>query len=527
MSNNTFNVGYLAGAVISACVNTHTAQKSRQLQESISKEQLRQQKDLAMEQRELQKDISREQMELQREISENSCRLQAAIAEKNLQQQMELSHESRELQKQLALFNAAAQRETALLNTKTGTETNFNVNNFPLYIRSSSYDNAAEDVTRKVKIVFSPPSINTPEGGNGYAGSDIIMTSWMTRFLQENIPDNLYEYLGSAWRDDRFRAQSAYRSIFNEFSNQPFIILDCDILRNSFNFRVCFWAPGSEDYRVQQIITDFKTNDLLLESARNRARIWHREVYEPLTESGMTVKELRALFPQEINNEVCLEKEQQLQKIVRHCTINQYSFMTEDYDYCMQMISQLNAIAVGMFLDMYHMTIGNTSCPVMLKRLSGLIDKFPDSPQCNMKQQIAEWIIKEYMDFAEQLEGFQKESTHLFTLSGNPVAAQINCRIGIIGVLLQLSREKEARQLLEDTNKKWCEYMLGIEKTQLFSELGKKEFFDFVVQLMLRDKELTREMNDLSKLNDEMRLGNFEPVKRLLTTYQEELLVMD
>lgn len=508
------NMDYLAGPIISAFTNIYTSKKRRQLQESLSKEQMRQQKELAFE-----------QMELQREISENNSRLQAAIAEKKLKQQMELSCKDRELQKQLALFNANMQRETALLNTKERIEANFVMDNFPLLVRKSSYSDVAD--IRKVKIVFSPPCINMEEKHNVYANSDSLMTSLMTDFLQKNIPDNLYEYLGNAWRDDKFRAQSAYRNIFNEFHNQPFLILDCDILRDSFNFRICFWMPGSEDYQVKQIITGFKTSDILLESARKRAMTWRKEVYEPLVRSGKTKEELRILFPKEMNNESCLQKEEELQKIVSHCSISQYSFTTEDYNYCIEIISQLNAISVGMFLDMYHMTIGNISSPVMLRRFSNLIDKFPDSLQCNMKHQVEEWVVNEYIDFIEQLEKIQKKGTNSFVLPGDFSAAVINCRTGIIRILLQLSRNTEARQILEETNKKWCEYMLGIKKEQLFQNLKKKDFFDFVVQTMLTDRDLTSEMDDLCELNNKSKIEDFKPIKELLTAYQKKLIFIN
>lgn len=515
--NYMFDSGRLAGSIISALASMHVAKKSRQLQESLSKEQMRQQKDMALKQME----ISKEQIKLQREIYENNCRLKAAIAEKNLKQQMELSYENRELQKQLALFNANMQRETALLNTKEGIEDKFSVDNFPLFIRNSSYTNATEDITRKVKIIFSPPKEDV------YEGSDRLMTSWMTYFLKENIPGNLYEYLGSAWRNDQFQAQSAYRNIFNEFHNQPFLILDCDILRDSFNFRICFWAPGSEDYQVQQIITDFKTSNLLLESARKRAMAWRKEVYERMIENGKTKEELRILFPEEMNNENCLEKEEELQKIASHYSISQYSFSQEDYNYCIEMIFQLSAISVGIFLDMYHMAIGNISSPVMLKRFSSLIDKFPDSLQCNMKHQVEEWVINGYIDFAEQLEKLQKENTHSFVLPGDFSAAMVNCRTGIIKVLFQLSRDTEARQFLEETNKKWCECIMGIRKEQLFQKLEKKDFFDFIVQAMLTDRELTSEMDDLCELNNKIGIEDFKPIKQLLTAYQKKLMFIN
>lgn len=513
---------YLAGSVISSCVNTYVAKKNRELQKSLSEAQLSQQKKLA--DRQIQ--ISEDQMKLQKAIAENNLRLQAAIAEKNLRQQMELSHENRELQKQLAVFTANAQRETALLNTREGIEENFSVSNFPLYIRKSSYANAVEDITRRVKIVFSPPSIGNPgEGVSGYTGSDIVMTSWLTRFLQEHVPEEYYEYLGSAWRDDRFRAQSAYRSIFNEFSSQPFIILDCDILRNSFNFRICFWAPGGETYCVRQIITDFKTNDLLMESARTRARQWREEVYKPLIKSGKTIEELRVLFPQEINNEVCLEKEEELQKIVKTCKVSRYSYITEDYDYCIKMVSQLNAIAVGIFLDLYHMTMGNAARPFMLGRLSRLIQEFPDSPHCRMKAEVENWVVNEYWDFTEELLKFKKKDPYVFLASGNNSLIGINCKIETARILIQLSRKKEASQLLEECRDDWCETMLGIKNDMLYAELKKPDFFNSVIKMMLSDREMIIELSDLYELNKKIgREADLKPVKPLLDRYRQNLL---
>ena len=69
--------------------------------------------------------------------------------------------------------------------------------------------------------------------------------------------------------------------------------------------------------------------------------------------------------------------------------------------------------------------------------------------------------------------------------------------------------------------------MLGIKKEQLFQNLKKKDFFDFVVQTMLTDRDLTSEMDDLCELNNKSEIEDFKPIKELLTAYQKKLIFIN
>lgn len=476
-----------------------------------------------------QKEIAKEYLKQESELMSKHMQLEEAIAHENFQLQIELFQEERKLRKEMVAEIAKAQKETALENTREQIEKEFNVNNFPLYIRKSNYANALdEDIVNKVKIVFSPPSLgNYRNGGGDYEGSDIIMTSQMTQFLQDNVSYDEYEYLGSAWRDDRFRAQSAYRSIFNEFGDQPFLILDCDILRNSFNFRICFWAPGSANYCVQQIITDFKTDKLLMESARNRAKVWRDEVYTPLQKNGMTREELKTLFPDEMSNETCLEKEEKLQKIAGTIFLNAYSYNAQDYNYCIHIISQLNGIAVGIFLDLYHMSSGNIQRPKMLKKIPKIFAQFPNSQNCRLKKEVANWVIEEYISFVEYIEKQLKEKSkngmnYSIPMEDAPTIL-INCKMEIVYALIQLSYEEDAKQFLEEILQDWCQYMLGIQADILFKEIKNREFYQKVLSMMLTDGNLAIELSQWYRLSNKM-IPNKEVrgIKKLLDDYKKK-----
>ncbi|TAE56094.1 MAG: hypothetical protein EAZ87_19020 [Nostocales cyanobacterium] len=94
-------------------------------------------------------------------------------------------------------------------------------------------------------------------------------------FLTPNYPLNSnirpIELLDGAWESKKFRGGSSIKSLFGMLKSEPTLILESEVEGRYLNFKVAYWGFGQENYFYDRIIHGFPYQDILDESAKNRA----------------------------------------------------------------------------------------------------------------------------------------------------------------------------------------------------------------------------------------------------------------
>ncbi len=476
--------------------------------------------------------------------------------EKRLTFQLQEGIKSREAQRETAFLNAKNQRDIALLNAENqrhlaslnnenqkrlavdGAERRFALDNFPLYIRKWSSAESLKHVDfLPVKIVLAPPTVT--ESGKSFSGCEEFLTSAITQFLQNNLPKQYYEFLGGAWRDDRFKGQAAYKRIFEEFCDEPFLIIDCAVSRDTyFTFRLCFWQPGSPTYETFQLIENWDVRDLLQHSARNRAKAFYTEYVEPLQSSGKSVEKL---FPERMTNNLAYHKETFLAQNLGESQAKtvKYQLDSADYGECLRVFSSLCALITGTIVDTYQMAAGVSEKSAILPVMPREVNRFPETEDLPVKSLVSHWILNEYEQLAlsnaannasARSPGTTLGSASRTTSDTTPgttpenvlntglnAGTTVNLIASLASVMLELDNPKlksRAFSLLSRSWEAWC-CSLGLSLEELGKVLHSRKDYDALLDILKEDKAALAELNRIYTLYDKtMRLGrNRELVK--------------
>lgn len=474
------------GDILSSAVSLFNAERDR-----------RQREQLAEKNANLQRQMEEQRNKLNEKLEWLRREQERALADADRELQIRLARENRKLQLQLAAFSEYSRRQGALEEI----EKRFFVDNFPLYIRKENYcDFVGLDQAPAVKIVFSPPVIDKEFNHvNVLSGIDVLMTAKMTKFLHEVFDydsnhNALYEYVGNAWRDKQFRGQSAYRYIFNEFSSEPFVIVDCEVVRERLTFHLCYWVPGDTTYHIFQITDGFSIESILYESMRNRMELWEQNCYCQMKEAGMESDEIEALYPEEYRNILLLQKKRQISENLAGPDFFKYQYSEQDYDALIDVIALLTQISVGVFVDLYQMGTGNLKSPRFLEFMLHTVSELPE--RCGLREHVEDLAVKQYIRFAnpENDRGIvfpgikiQLSSETIFESCWEGeryfqnTTAMVNSRLFLADIFYAAQQEEEAKKYFVSAWKKWCE-LFGvpsseIEQIYLDSDV-KKAFLD-------------------------------------------------
>lgn len=473
------------GDILSSAVSLFNAERDRRLREQLAEKNANLQRQMEEQRNKLSEKLERLRREQER-----------ALADADRVLQIRLAKENRKLQLQLAAFSEYSRRQGALVEI----EKRFNMDNFPLYIRKENYcDFVGPNQSPAVKIVFSPPVIDKENTHmNVLSGIDVLMTAKMTKFLHETFDygsnhNTLYEYVGNAWRDKQFRGQSAYRYIFNEFSSEPFVIVDCEVVRERLTFHLCYWVPGDTTYHIFQITDGLSIESILYESMRNRMELWEQNCYCRMKEAGMKPDEIEALHPEEYRNLLLLHKERQISPDLAGLNFFKYHYSEQDYDALIDVIALLTQIFVGVFVDLYQMGTGNLKSPRFLNFMLHTISELPEG--CGLREHVEDLAVNQYIRFAdpENEQGAVLSEIDV-RLSSETISescwreeyfqnttAMVNSRLFLADIFYDAGQEEEARKYFVSAWKKWCE-LFGVpsdEIEQIYTDTGvKKAFLD-------------------------------------------------
>lgn len=450
--------------------------------------------------RELKLQLAERNERLQKELEEEKGRLEMRIEEMHLAQerasgmadrelQVRLSRENRQLQWDLAVFNEYVRRKNALWEISK----RFQAENFPLYIRKENYyDFINFDHSPSVKIVFSPPVIGGENGSSHMLeGIDVLMTARLTKFLHkifdvEKEGASLYEYLGNAWRDKKFRGQSAYRYIFNEFSSEPFIIVDCEAVRGYLTFQLCYWMPGFQEYQVLQVLDGFPVKGVLYESMRGRTEKWESTSFAQMKNAGMSPQEMKELCPREYRNAFLLQKEREIAGNSAKEIGFEYQYDAKDYDAVIELVSLLAEIFIGVLVDLYQMSTGKLHSPCFLdslRRTTALLPK-----RDGLRDEVEHMAVKLYLGFADP-DKKERPQGLLGQERCQDSTAVIISRLILADILYQTEDREDAVTYFESAWKGWC-HLLGLPEKGLGHVLAKQNIKEAILDEFRNDPDI-------------------------------------
>lgn len=485
----------------------------------------------------LQKELEERRSSLERRIEDMRLKQEKAGKEADRELQVRLAHENRQLQWELAAFAEYSRRKNALWEIGN----RFQVEHFPLYIRKENYyDFIRPDQPPAVKIVFSPPVIGNDSGASHVLeGIDVLMTARLTKFLHDifdadrrSLP--LYEYLGNAWRDKRFRGQSAYRYIFNEFSSEPFIIVDCEVVRGYLTFHLCYWMPGFSEYQVLQVMDGFPIEGILYESMRKRTEEWEHIRFSQMKNVGMDIEEIKELCPREFHNTVLLQKERNIAGDSAVDPVFGYQYDVSDYDAVIEMVALLAEIFVGVIVDLYQMSTGNLHIPCFLDSLKTVTASLPERK--GLKDRVEQMAVRQYLEFANpdtrcfQWGSGEENSQAVLGLMDENMRTEycqdstaiIVSRLILADILYDAQDEEEAERYFESAWKSWCR-LLGLPDRGLESFISEQGIKEAILDEFRNDKDMDRVLQRFDKYSQYPYAANYkEMIGKLMEWYDKD-----
>lgn len=454
------------GDILSAIVDYVNASRERALREHLDAKN-----------RDLQERIENERNRLQEKMNNLQLNQQKALAEADRELQVTLAQKNRKLQWEISLFTEYCQRQRALKEINQ----RFYTDNFPLYIRMENYcDLVPFGKAPAVKIVFSPPFI---DGGDGrdhvLTGIDVLMTARMTGFLNELYGDEnginpFCEYVGNAWRNKQFRGQSAYRYIFNEFSSEPFMIVDCEVVRKYLTFQVCYWLPGDETYRICQVLDGIQIDPLLGKRVDGKR--------EP------------------------------------------------DYDALIDVIISLSQISVGVMVDLYQMTSGELHAPRFLKKLPDIVAGLPGAG--SLGSRVEQLAMRQYLRLADPDKENKTETEQYPELSaedyGYSRIKRFQNSVAIIHTYLMLAKllaEGDDISLAERyflaAWEGWC-LLFGISASDFQELYEQKNIRKIFLEELRNDSDMEEALLQMVSYRSEPYAANYFPMLDTLAGWFEE-----
>lgn len=397
---------------------------------------------------------AKQMRQFQEKLAADEAQNQLKIALFNAEMQWKLAGFNAGNQKELALFNAQVQKEIAKFNAENQmnisvntAEMGYNLENFPLYIRSWSSKQRLEKAEYlPVKVVVIPPDEDDGKW-------EKCLTSQITYFMQKNFPDTYYEFLGGAWRRGRCTGQTAYNLIYAEFHEEPFLIVDCDYMEQSrLGIRTCFWYPGSPGIQVRQFIHDWNICDAMKLPEDNRDN--------PIQ-----------------NDKYCYES-------MKFCA-----------DICEWII--------GMTVDIYHLSIGTSQHSQILKRLPEIIGGFSE----HMQKDVCSGLLRETLDEYGKLiqEEFLLDSgTRLHCTCE---LTDILYQLWHLKWIKLSGNRKKAEDYVKSAWEQWCR-RIGVSNGELGNILRSEADSRALCAVLREDADSRGNLEKIYELHDKMTCSN-------------------
>ncbi len=236
-----------------------------------------------------------------RALTEYIQSVQIAINQKNIDfgmwkvaQDRLLALELKEIEGKLAWALREFDRETQLQYFQEKLNSEKEMASFPLYNSARQILSNATDAT--LRIVYLPVG---DDKVNPRFPSDKLQLlvetklSELANFYSQN--GRSVKFLGGAYNNPLFRAESAALSLHSVLKSVPFLILDAVVKDDIFSLSHRFWAMSWDDFRSNPLIPTLSWHETQIAFAQEAVLQWLRE-REEAENNGEDVTEIDAFY---------------------------------------------------------------------------------------------------------------------------------------------------------------------------------------------------------------------------------------
>ena len=298
------------------------------------------------------------------------------------QLQLEAFTRQKQLQQELAAYNRQTQLEIAAEQRKTANksvEAHKLFENWPLRIVPSLIlDSHRGDAPIPLRVIPVPPVIDfdqfTSNAGE-FPPIEKYLAEGLRQFLHQNYALNNrlrpVELLDGAWDSNRYHGGSSIKALFSMLQSEPILILESEIDRDYFNFRLGYWGLGQENYSYAPVITRLPFREIIYESAKTRARNWKtaRDKILALGQDPKLINELDTYNLEILEQEAAFEEADiDTSKFPRR-----YKVSNQDFEVFAQFLVNCNLLVAGWIADAHHLIQNNVTplLPQLLPELAG------------------------------------------------------------------------------------------------------------------------------------------------------------
>ncbi|NES84491.1 MAG: tetratricopeptide repeat protein, partial [Moorea sp. SIO2B7] len=222
------------------------------------------------------------------------------------------------------------------------------------------------------------------------------------------------KFLGGAWSNPLFRAESAALSLHSWLKSVPFLILDATVKEDIFSLSHRFWGMNWDDFRSYPLMPNLSWNDVQIAFAQQAVILWLTERQEA-EQNGETVEEVDDFYGEaQVNifqnhlkimerEKKALRSRKSLNRLARP-----YSLTKHDVDDSADFLAIWHCIYAGLFADEYlllHSPSEKLLEPTLPQLLPSLLEGFSSEHQQIILQPIFAYYDVFYQGLKEQ--GYQ------------------------------------------------------------------------------------------------------------------------
>ena len=461
LSSTTYGIGLIGMGAINAWTASENrkasallAQENREHSEKMQVNQMKfsilQQKDM----QEFQRDLAEFNGRNAKEIEAFRQSVAIAINQKNLDLQKWRFEQEKQLQYEMLMLTQDFQREylqTQHQNSLTQIRERLRQESSPIVnLASDLLETSYINGVMPLKVLISPPILDydshRPQSSG--AGYESLLAEEIRQFLHQGyLNSNQYpiQLLDKAWSSKSKGGGSAVLDLYAKLKAIPVLLIESEIVGDGLNLRVGFWSGGNAAVTEFSVLSRFPVEDLLSESAKQRALAW-KETRQKLQARGKTEEEIRKIGDLDEVNLRIFEERTELEEDginIPDSPVYKYKFTGKDYENLYEFLGVWHCLLIGVFADTLFLSRSWENKPLLPTLFSYLLHKYQDNqfpPEfwhtaiteivttydqfySSLKSKSDRLLPEMKMDFAEVLAQLPSEYHYLALQQGNSAVA--------------------------------------------------------------------------------------------------------
>ena len=306
------------------------------------------------------------------------------FAQLSAEQEFALTHhqmlENRETQLQIANFQADHQRATTLrLQEQQKILESWSLGLLPAQLKAQP-----SHQTTPLQVLLAPLRVHdscSTELACHWSAIEPRMTQDLAEFLEAHYSlgsdERPTDFLAGAWTQHLLQREAQIKTLFEQLKEQPTLVLEPEVVGDTFSLRIAYWGLGSPQYVYRTVISRLPYRQILESSAKQRALRWQKTAQQ-LLDCGESAESIQWLGGNNVANLDLLEKELKWQAhgIETSDYTLQYRFDDQDFEGLAQLLGTCHGFVTGWIADVYHLVTSRVSplLPTLISNLSQRAD---------------------------------------------------------------------------------------------------------------------------------------------------------